>query len=1052
MGRHSDFGDAVTGGHGGHGRDRPGHDGHGHGGHGHGGHGHGGHGHGGHGHGEGGPAAVPGQMDDPGGGAAGRGGGDAGGGDAAAGDAAAGSDRATVRLDGRSGGVDQVRRLAVRMLAGTRWEPAVDDVRLVLSELTTNALLHGAAPIEVRILTGGASLRVEVSDSSQTMPLRPPAGGDGLTGRGMTLVAASATRWGVQPVAAGKIVWAEFAGDGDVAGESRPDAPDTGGRTPPGRARAGGAARRVPARRPDTVGGVGATGSPAGSTDAGGSADNGGAQTVGIRGMSGLRGVGTIILSASGQPTSSPGHLVRLGDVPTDLLLAAKHHVDGLVREFALAASGAASGASAAVPERLAELLGTVTTRFTGPRQAIKRQALAASSAGRPRTPLELVLPLSTATDAEQYLAALEEIEDYARAARLLTVESPPQHVAFRRWYIGSLVEQLRAAERGEGTVTTRSFEQYLLDTLDVVVAAQRIAERSARLQRVTAALARATTPEQVAAAVVSQGAKALGASGGVLMVPQGSGRLAIPGAVGYGESMIAALRAERLDDRLPAMDALRSGEPVWLESRRERDARYPDLAELEPTAVSMCVLPLFVGDRTLGALRFSFDHSRLFDDDERTFVQALATQTALALERARLFTVEREARERTALFAAATDLFTSTLDTRRILEHLVALLVPWHAGRAAACRFDEEGGVEIVAVTDRADPPPTVPAQDPSVVPVHASSAVPARGPSTDPLRGWRGSRAVPDSGGMTQALRTGRPVRSPDGTRLALPMVLGGRPVAAVGLVAAEGHAYEDDEQRVVAELVDRATVAIGNARQYEQERRTAVTLQRSLLPQRLPEIPGLAFAWRYLPGSAGALVGGDWYDVLPLDDGRIALVIGDVMGHGIHAAAAMGQLRAAVRAHAVAQTSPAVVLTLLDAAANRLEQGRIATAAFALLDPDDGRLVLASAGHLPPLLIPPKAPARYLLVEPGPPLSAGLPDYPETELQVEPGSTLLFFTDGLVEDRGRPVDEGMELLRAGAAAQGTPEEVCDRALAALGRDADHEDDTALLAVRLG
>ncbi|WP_308204991.1 SpoIIE family protein phosphatase, partial [Frankia tisae] len=898
----------------------------------------------------------------------------------------AGGDRATLRLDGRSGGVHRVRKLAVRMLAGSRWEPVVDDVRLVLSELTTNALLHGAAPVEVRIHTGGAALRVEVSDTSQTMPLRPPAGGDGLTGRGMALVAASATRWGVQPMATGKIVWAEFAGDGDgadgVAGAGRPVAAATVSRTPP---------RRTPPART----------APAGD------------QAVGIRGMSGLRGVGTIVLSATGQPTSSPGHLVRLGDVPTDLLLGAKHHVDGLVREFALAAGGAASGASAAVPERLAELLGTVTTRFAGPRQAIKRQALAAASAGRPRTPLELVLPLSTAADAEQYLAALEEIEDYARAARLLTVESPPQHVAFRRWYIGSLVEQLHAAERREGTVTTRSFEQYLLDTLDVVVASQRIAERSARLQRVTAALARATTPEQVAAAVVSQGAKALGASGGVLLIPQGAGRLAIPGSVGYGESMIAALRAERLDDRLPATDALRGGEPVWLESRRERDARYPDLAELEPTAVSMCVLPLFVGDRTLGALRFSFDHSRLFDDDERAFVQALATQTALALERARLFTVERDARERTALFAAATDLFTSTLDTRRILEHLVSLLVPSHAGRAAACRFDDDGGVEIVA-----------------------------------------SSQGFPDGGGMTQALRTGRPARSPDGTRLALPMVLGGRPVAAVGLGAAEGRAYEDDEQRVVAELVDRATVAIGNARQYEQERRTAVTLQRSLLPQRLPELPGLAFAWRYLPGSAGALVGGDWYDVLPLDDGRIALVIGDVMGHGIHAAAIMGQLRAAVRAHAVARTSPAVVLALLDAAANRLEHGRIATAAFALLDPVDGQLVLASAGHLPPLLIPPRGPAHYLLVEPGPPLTAGLPDYPETKLTVEPGSTLLFFTDGLVEDRRRPVDEGMELLRAGVAAgpHGTPEQVCDRALAALGRDADTEDDIALLAVRLG
>ncbi|MCK9898227.1 SpoIIE family protein phosphatase [Frankia sp. AgB32] len=952
-----------------------------------------------------------------------------------------------IRLEGRSAGLDQVRRAAASQLTGGRWESVIDDVQLVVSELTTNALLHGLPPVEVRILTGGAALRVEVDDASRIVPVRPPVGGDGLTGRGMALVAAAASRWGVDPTPTGKIVWAEFRGEGgdrpaDSAGGSAPDA----------------AAPEV--RGLSGIRGLTMPAAPALST---------------VPALSGLPALSTVPAQATvpvpGLPLSSPGHLVRLGDVPTALLLAAKNHVDGLVREFTLAVGGAASGTSAALPERLGELLTTVTTRFAGPRQAIKRQALAASASGHLRTPLELVLPPSAADDAERYLAALEEIEDYARAARLLTVESPPQHVAFRRWYIGSLVEQLHGAERGGGPVVARSFEQYLLDTLDVVVAAQRTAERAARLQRVTAALARATTPEQVAATVVVEGAAVLGAAGGVLLIPQGAGRMAVPGSVGYGESMVATLRAERLTDRLPAADALRTGEPVWLESRRERDSRYPDLAELEPTAVSMCVLPLFSGERTLGALRFSFDHPRLFDDDERSFVQALAAQTGLALERARLFTVERAARERTTLFAAATDLFTSTLDTSRILEHLVGLLVPWHATRASACRVDDEGGVQVVAAADRADlnpaPAGRAAADRTDRAGLGLGGLDPAgdgapTGPSdgldspaaqdggvrrTVPIR-----RLVPDRHGMTQALRTGRPARSPDGTRLALPLVLGGRPVAAVSLVAAEGRVYADDDHRVIAELVDRATVAIGNARQYEHERGTAVTLQRSLLPQQLPRVPGLAVAWRYLPGSAGALVGGDWYDVLPVDDGRVALVIGDVMGHGIHAAAAMGQLRAAVRAHIVDQTSPGAVLTLLDAAACRLEQSRTATAALAVYDPADGRLVLASAGHLPPLLIPPRGPARYVPVDPGPPLSAGLPDYAETELTVEPGSTLLLYTDGLVEDRARPFDEGMELLRACVPVGGSPDEICDQALAALGRSAGHEDDTALLAVRFG
>src|SRR5262249_52322374 len=150
-------------------------------------------------------------------------------------------------------------------------------------------------------------------------------------------------------------------------------------------------------------------------------------------------------------------------------LLSAKSHIDSLVREFALATHGEASGASAALPPRLAELFNIVTTRFGAPREAIKRQALAAAAARLARTNLDLSLPLSAADAGEEYLAALEEIEGYARAARLLTVESPPQHVAFRRWYVNALVDQLRAIGAGREPPSTPTFEQYLLGTLDVV-------------------------------------------------------------------------------------------------------------------------------------------------------------------------------------------------------------------------------------------------------------------------------------------------------------------------------------------------------------------------------------------------------------------------------------------------------------------------------------------------------------------------------------------------------------------------------------------------------
>jgi serine phosphatase RsbU (regulator of sigma subunit) len=242
----------------------------------------------------------------------------------------------------------------------------------------------------------------------------------------------------------------------------------------------------------------------------------------------------------------------------------------------------------------------------------------------------------------------------------------------------------------------------------------------------------------------------------------------------------------------------------------------------------------------------------------------------------------------------------------------------------------------------------------------------------------------------------------------------------------------------------------VAVDHAEQFRRERDAAVTLQRSLLPQRLPRLQRVGFAWRYLPGAAGTYIGGDWYDVIPLDGQRVALVIGDVMGRGLRAAAVMGQLRATARAHASSDLGPAAVLARLDTAVAGLEQEQITTALFAILDPATRSLTVASAGHLPPLVTTGRE-AYYLDVEPGPPLGAGQAVYPELSITLPEESTLLLFTDGLVEDRHRPVEVGMESLRTAAVRVTDPETLCDRALSSLGRDSAHDDDTAMLAVAL-
>jgi serine phosphatase RsbU (regulator of sigma subunit) len=337
-------------------------------------------------------------------------------------------------------------------------------------------------------------------------------------------------------------------------------------------------------------------------------------------------------------PSTEKLYSVRLGDVPTDLLLSAKAHVDNLVREFTLMAAGSRNGSTATIPSAVAELIEAVVNRFAEARQAIKRQALAAANAGKDHVRLEIELPASAASAGEDYLRALDQADAYCRAARLLTLESPPQHRIFRRWYVEELVAQLRAAAAGQPTPPGETFERRLLREISVVATAERRAHRATRLHALTVALAAAATPEAVANAVLREGVAALDAAGGGMLLATDAPILAVPGTVGYNDEVVARLRAESRDAELPAAVAMRTGEPVWLESRGARDDAFPELVDFEPETVAMCAVPLIVDDRRLGALRFSFTEARLFDSEERDFVQAMAAQTAQALDRAYLY------------------------------------------------------------------------------------------------------------------------------------------------------------------------------------------------------------------------------------------------------------------------------------------------------------------------------------------------------------------------------------------------------------------------------
>ncbi|MFB7913052.1 SpoIIE family protein phosphatase [Streptomyces sp. NPDC056061] len=267
-----------------------------------------------------------------------------------------------------------------------------------------------------------------------------------------------------------------------------------------------------------------------------------------------------------------------------------------------------------------------------------------------------------------------------------------------------------------------------------------------------------------------------------------------------------------------------------------------------------------------------------------------------------------------------------------------------------------------------------------------------------------------------------------------------------------------FDDDDQSFAEELVSRAAVSVDNARRYTREHELAVTLQRSLLPRDLPEQSALDIAQRYLP--ARAEVGGDWYDVIPLPGARVALVVGDVVGHGLHAAATMGRLRTSIHNFAALDLAPDELLGHLDEVVRRMDQAEAddegggevtgATCLYAIYDAVSGNCSVARAGHPGPALVLPDGGVDFPEAPAGLPLGIGGMPFEAAEFHVPEGSRLVLFTDGLVERRDRDIDAGLELLRDTLAGRDrTPEETCDDVLAAMLPDAP-TDDVALLVAR--
>ncbi len=581
----------------------------------------------------------------------------------------------------------------------------------------------------------------------------------------------------------------------------------------------------------------------------------------------------------------------------------------------------------------------------------------------------------------------------------------------------------------------------------------RRAAERARGLQRITESLSRAVSTEQATQLLMDEAVPALSADAGtVALLDRAGENLELVASRGYSEEVLAGWTRFPLAAELPMSNAVRGRRPIWSSSPEEVKRDFPGLASVDFRFDSLAVLPLIVEDRAFGAVAFSFREGREFSAEEKAFMISVAHQAASALERVKLHDAEREVRDRLAFIARASEILGESLELDETLGRLAAVAVPevsdWFAVDLA-----EEDGIRSVAVA-HVDPQKVELARE---------------------LR----ERYPPDpdaSTGVWNVLRTGRPELYPRigdemlveaandehhlkvlrelqmASAMVVPLKAQGRTLGAITFVSSDTRrSYGDDDLSFAQELASHAALAIDNASRFQREHDAALTLQRALLPGALPEIPGVELAVRYLPAGADVEAGGDWYDVIDLGEGELMAVIGDVSGHGIGAASIMGGLRTAIRAYAVDRLRPAEIADRLSRLMEEFEDEQMATIFLMRLHARSGRAEFVRAGHLPGLLRARDGSVTELLGSGSPPFGV-LSDPPivtET-VEVPGGSTLLLYTDGLIERRGMLIDEGIDELKALLArVPDSVEEALDMIVAEL-QPEPTDDDVALLAMR--
>ncbi|WP_167880540.1 SpoIIE family protein phosphatase [Nocardioides guangzhouensis] len=578
---------------------------------------------------------------------------------------------------------------------------------------------------------------------------------------------------------------------------------------------------------------------------------------------------------------------------------------------------------------------------------------------------------------------------------------------------------------------------------------ARLLEERLTRIARVTGELGRAETVEDVTQIVTTHFADAVGASIAGLLVRESESSFRLIGLRGGRTGDREHWAHVSVEDRTVIRDVARTGRRVQV-STPELHERYPDM--LDRGHRSVLALPLNVAGRTIGVISLSFPGVRVVDAAEMEFLEILADNCAQALQRIEAQSSATIAAERLAFLADASVELARSLDYEVTLAKVAQLVVPTFADW---CAIDvvEDGRLHRLAVA-HVDP-----------AKVQLARELEERYPSNpDAPRGtWHVLRTgrsdlIPEItdemlvAGATDGehLRIARDLQLR--SALVVPLTARGKVRGVITWVAAESdRRYTEDDLAFAEDLARRAAVAIDNAELHSHTLAAAVRLQEAVLPDRMPEVPGWEVASYYDP-SGRTDVGGDFYDAVPLLDGRMVLFVGDVMGRGVEAAAAMAQMRAAVRAYCAVDPSPAAVLGKLDRMFAQFPSEQLVTLAYLVVDPSRGELVVANAGHPAPVLLRGDGSTEQLPDADGSPLAVLVQDRREQRIRVRAGDVVLLFTDGLIERRGEDLDIGqarvLDLLPTLAG-----DDLAGRlqSLVVALRDPSRDDDVAAVAVRV-